>query len=66
MRLAGGGALAFREAARMVSEKIETAIEAQVAATAALVAGDPEAALDRAASAYRRRVTANRRRLARS
>lgn len=63
-RMAGGGALAMREAQRMVSEKVETAVEAQMAAGAAMAAGRPELALDRATAAYRRRVSANRRRLA--
>jgi hypothetical protein len=63
LRLAGGGTVAAREASRMVAEKFETAFEAQTAACAAFVAGQPALALDRATAAYRRRINANRRRL---
>lgn len=62
-RLAGGGAVAAREASRMVQEKFEAALEAQLAAGAAIAAGKPALAFGRAATAYRRRVSANRRRL---
>jgi hypothetical protein len=62
-RLAGGGSRALREAQRMVGEKFEAALEAQMAACAAVVAGEPALALDRAALTYQRRVRANRRRL---
>jgi hypothetical protein len=63
LRIASGGALAAREANRMVAEKFETAVEAQLAAGAAIASGDPAGAVDRAAAAYQRRVRANYRRL---
>jgi hypothetical protein len=63
LRIAGGGGLAVREANRMIGEKFEAAVEAQLAACAAVVSGEPARALDRAAGAYARRVRANRRRL---
>jgi hypothetical protein len=63
LRIANGGALAAREANRMIAEKFETAVEAQFAACAAIATGEPARAFDRAAATYRRRVRANRRRL---
>ena len=63
LRIAGGGGLAVRETSRMIGEKFETACEAQFAACAAIAAGEPARAFDRAASAYQRWVKANRRRL---
>jgi hypothetical protein len=61
MRLAGGGALAQREAARMASEKVAAAPIAQIAAASALVTGRKPA---RAAfKSYRSAVRRNRRRL---
>lgn len=48
----------------MVGEKFEAALEAQVAVASAILGGRPEEAFDLAASAYHRRVRANRRRLA--
>jgi hypothetical protein len=63
LRIAGGGDLAMREASRMVGEKFATALEAQLAACAAVASGEPARAFDRAAATYTRRVRANRRRL---
>jgi hypothetical protein len=63
LRIASGGALAAREANRMIAEKFEPAVVAQFAACAAIASGDPAHALDRAAAAYHRRVRANCRRL---
>lgn len=55
---------AGREAARMVTEKVAAAVEAQAAAAAALMSGkSATTALKRAATPYRRRVRANRKRL---
>jgi hypothetical protein len=52
------------EAMRMVTEKMAAAVEAQAAATAALMMGQSATtALRRAAMPYRRRVRANRKRL---
>jgi len=64
MRFCLNDASAGREAARMVTEKIAAAAEAQAAAAAALIAGrSATTVLRRAATPYRRRVRANRRRL---
>jgi hypothetical protein len=66
MQLAGGGALATREANRMVAEKATTLVEAQWAAAAALAdARGPHIAATRAFGAYKRAVRRNRRRLSR-
>ena len=67
MRLAEGGALAAREAQRMVSEKMIAGAQAQIAAAMTLATGGTAHAARRAASKpYRRAVGANRRRLTRS
>jgi hypothetical protein len=61
MRLAGGGALAQREATRMIPEKAAAVPIAQIAAATALATGRKPA---RAAfKSYRRAVRRNRRRL---
>jgi hypothetical protein len=66
MRLAVGGALAQREAQRMVAEKIAAIAEAQAAAITKLIMGGGMAAATKSASAiYQRKVRANRRRLTR-
>ena len=66
MRLAAGGAVAQREAARMVSEKGTAALEAGVAAGIAAATGKKHPAIGRKViSGYRKRVRANRRRLLR-
>jgi hypothetical protein len=66
MRLAVGGTLAQREAARMVAEKVTVLAEAQTAAVAKMITGRGMAAATKSASAvYRRKVRANQRRLAR-
>jgi hypothetical protein len=57
-------ASAGAEATRMVTEKAAAAVEAQAAAAAALITGkSAKTALKRAATPYRRRVRANRKRL---
>ena len=57
-------ASAPQEATRMVTEKAAAAVEAQAAAAVALLSGKSAAtALKRAATPYRRRVRANRKRL---
>ena len=67
MRLAVGGALAQREAQRMVAERVTVLAEAQTAAAAKMITGRGMAAATKSASAvYRRKVRANQRRLARS
>ena len=66
MRLASGGALAQREAQRMIVEKGFTFAEAQLAAATRMMAGAGIAGATRSASdVYRRKVRKNRRRLAR-
>jgi transcriptional regulator GlxA family with amidase domain len=66
MRLATGGALATREANRMVTEKAATMVDAQSVAVAALVgARGPAVAAKRALGTYKRAVRKNRRRLSR-
>lgn len=66
MRLAAGGALAQREATRMVTEKVAAGVAAQTAAATALMTGrGPKAAAKAAQGVYRRKVKANRRRLTR-
>ena len=66
MRLASGGARAQTEARRMVSEKAAAAVEAQVAATAAAVAGHRDHVIaGKALKVFRKRVRANKRRLSR-
>ena len=66
MRLAVGGALAQREAQRMVAEKVTAIAEAQAAATTKMIMGGGMAAATKSASSvYQRKVRANRRRLTR-
>ena len=66
MRLTVGGALAQREAQRMVAEKVTAIAEAQAAAVAKMIMGGGMAAAIKSASAvYRRKVLANQRRLTR-
>jgi len=66
MRLAQGGALAAREAHRMVAEKVIAGGEAQAGAFLALASHAGDRAVRRAATRpYRRAICANRRRLVR-
>jgi hypothetical protein len=66
MRLASGGALAQREAQRMIVEKGFTFAEAQFAAATRMMAGAGIAGATRSATdVYRRKVRKNRRRLVR-
>jgi hypothetical protein len=66
LRLAAGGARMEAEAARMVSEKVLAAGEAQAAATAAAMRGSKSHVVaGKVLRAYRKRVKANRRRLSR-
>lgn len=66
MRLAAGGALAQREAGRMVVEKGEALAKAQLAAATALASGHGlRTAGTRAFGTYKRAVSKNRRRLSR-
>lgn len=63
MKMAAGGAAAETEARRMVSEKAEAAMDAQLHMGMSAMAGRPDLAPARAIAVYRRRVRANRRRL---
>ena len=66
MRLASGGALAQREAQRMIAEKAVAAGEAQTVAAAKMLSGRGIKAATKSVSAvYRRKVRANRKRLSR-
>jgi hypothetical protein len=66
MRLASGGAPAQREMERMVEEKGIAIAQAQAAAAAKMITGGGIAAMSKSASnVHRRKVRANRRRLAR-
>jgi len=65
MRLASGGGLAQREAQRMILEKVTANAEAQMAAAMKMMTGGGLIAASKSASAlYRRKVRANKRRLA--
>ena len=65
MKLAGGGAGAAAEAQRMVAEKVSAAMAAQTEPALGAMGGSPHAGATKAMALYRRRVRANRRRLAR-
>jgi hypothetical protein len=60
LRLAAGGSRAEGEASRMVTEKIPTAREAQMAATTALLCGHKQHVFaGKALTVYSKRVRAN-------
>lgn len=64
MKIASGGPAAAREAQLMVSEKIQTAIEAQSQlAIGAMTGAAAHVGPTKALALYRRKVRANRRRL---
>jgi len=66
LRLATGGARAEAEVQRMIAEKALAAAQAQTAAATALVTGrKPHVAANKALRVYKKRVSANKRRLAR-
>ena len=64
MKLARGGEGAEREARRMVAEKIEAALSLQTLALTGGLGITPQSAARKSLAHYRRRVHANRRRLA--
>lgn len=66
MKLAAGGAAAQAEAARMVSEKIESAWTLQGRALTGGLGTTPHGAASRTLTHYRRKVRANRRRLSKA
>jgi hypothetical protein len=65
LRLArfASGSISAAEWSLMVEEKVAVFIQAQGAAATAMAAGRPDVAAARALRTYRRRVSANRRRL---
>jgi hypothetical protein len=66
MRLASGGAKTKAEMSRMMIEKASAVAEAQVAATAAVMAGRKDHVVaGKALNVVRKRVKANKRRLSR-
>jgi hypothetical protein len=66
LRLAAGGPRAEAEASRMVTEKVLSASEAQIAAAMAAMRGHKEHVIaGQALKVYGKRVRANRRRLSR-
>jgi hypothetical protein len=64
MKLATGGEAAEMEARRMVAEKIEAALSLQTLALTGGLGATPQSAARKSLAHYRRRVRANRRRLA--
>jgi hypothetical protein len=64
MKLVTGGEEAGREAHRMVAEKIEAALSLQTLALTGGLGMTPQSAARKSLAHYRRRVRANRRRLA--
>lgn len=65
IRMMQGGAVAQREAVRMVSEKWETATLLGMSAASGQAGNTPEAAMRGAMQRYQTKVSANRRRLSR-
>jgi hypothetical protein len=66
MKFAAGGPAAAAEAERMVSEKLRAAAETQTQVMTSLMTGRGHLAPARAVAGYRRKVRANRRRLAKT
>jgi hypothetical protein len=66
VRLASGSGDVQREMALMVSEKAQAAWDAQFLVAKSVMAGRPDLAAQRTVAFYRRRVQANRRRLAKT
>jgi len=64
MKLAAGGELAGREARRIMAEKIKAALSLQTLALTGGLETTPQSAARRSLAHYRRRLRANRRRLA--
>jgi hypothetical protein len=64
MKMAAGGAAAEAEALRMVSEKVEAGLALQTMALTGGLGVTPHGAAAKTVAHYRRKVRANRRRLA--
>lgn len=65
-KLAAGGSEAAAETERMMSEKVTAALAAQTQLVLGAMSGSAHAGPARAVALYRRKVRANRRRLARA
>ena len=65
MKIAAGGAVGYREAQRMVTEKLMSQMELQTRFAAALMLGNQQTYAKTAVRHYRSKVGANRRRLTR-
>jgi len=65
MKIAQGGPASQAEAERMISEKVEAALDLQLRALTGGLGGTPASASARTLAHYRRKVRANRRRLSR-
>ncbi|MGZ3273001.1 MAG: hypothetical protein ACXWKY_10575 [Caulobacteraceae bacterium] len=65
LKIAQGGAAGEAEARRMVSEKVQAAADLQVRAMTGGLGASPASASARTIAHYRRKVSANRRRLTR-
>ncbi|WP_292533578.1 hypothetical protein [Methylocystis sp.] len=63
MKIATGGAHGKRESDLMVSEKLEAAAEAGLAAAMSMATGQPHRAAERALAVYAKRVNRNHKRL---
>jgi hypothetical protein len=63
LKIATGGAHGKRESELMVSEKIEAAAEASLAAATSMATGQPHLAAEHALAVYTKRVNGNLRRL---
>jgi len=66
LALAQGGAAAQAEAARMVAEKLEAGASLQAKALSGALGATPASVSARTLAHYRRKVSANRRRLSRA
>jgi hypothetical protein len=66
MKLAAGGPAAAAETQLMIAEKLRAAAEAQTQVLTSLMTGHGHLAPSRAVAGYRRKVRANRRRLAKA
>jgi hypothetical protein len=64
MKIAAGGAAGQAEAERMIAEKIDASLALQTMAMTGALGASPASASARALAHYRRKVQANRRRLA--
>jgi len=65
LKIAAGGVAAEVEARRMVNEKIEAGLALQALALTGALGQTPDSAAKKMVAHYRRKVRANRRRLAR-